>query len=486
MATNNTKQAAWIALGSLLSFGFSIVSSMILSRYFTKGDYGTYRQVLYVYNTLLTVFLLGLPRTFSYFLPRLPSSQAKSLIDKLNLLLIMAGAAFSVALFLLSNVISIWLKNPDLSVALRLFSPVPLLMLPTQGLEGILSTYRKTAFMAAYTLLTRLFMLLCVALPVMLWGYGYKEAIIGFDIASLLMFGLAWGLKYYPVRGEGRQKCTITYKEIWQFSIPLLLGSLWGLVINSADAFFVSRWFGKEIFAEFSNGAMELPFVGMIVAATTTVLSPLFSRMSCGEQHLRGEMFSLWKSAFAKSGMLIYPILLFCIFFAEPIMVALYGEAYHASAIYFQIKNVSLFFSIIAFAPLLINTGQVKFYTRIHMWTALSVVGLEYVCVLLIHNPVAISIISTLCRVGLVTMALSGVARYFETSLLKLFPPVLLKVLGVAALILIVLRMVTALVTANEWLVLIVCGTIYLAIFYAASRWLKIDYIAIVKPLFAK
>ena len=53
---SNTVQAFWIALGSLFSFGFAIVSSMILSRYFPKEDYGTYKQVLYVYTTLLTVF----------------------------------------------------------------------------------------------------------------------------------------------------------------------------------------------------------------------------------------------------------------------------------------------------------------------------------------------------------------------------------------------------------------------------------------------
>ena len=84
MSTNNTKQAFWVALGSLFSFGFSIVSSMILSRYFDKGYYGTYKQVMYVYNTLLTVFTLGLPKAFSYYLPRVDISQANNLIKKIT------------------------------------------------------------------------------------------------------------------------------------------------------------------------------------------------------------------------------------------------------------------------------------------------------------------------------------------------------------------------------------------------------------------
>ena len=459
---------------------------MILSRYFDKGDYGTYKQVLYVYSTLLTIFLLGLPRTFSYFLPRVPIEQAKGMIDKLNLLLLLAGTAFSVVLFLASNLIASWMNNADLAVALRLFSPVPLLMLPTQGLEGVLSTYRKTQFMAIYTVLTRVLMLVCVALPVVIWNCGYKEAIIGFDIASLLMFLMAWALKYYPVRHERRERCQVSYKEIWQFALPLLLGSIWGLIINSADAFFVSRWFGKRIFAEFSNGAMELPFVGMIVAATTTVLSPIFSRMSSSKEDLRGEMFPLWKSAFAKSGMLIYPILLYCIFFADTLMAALYGEQYRVSGIYFQIKNLSLFFSIIAFGPLLINVGKVKLFTRVHFWCAVAVVVLEFLCVEFVKSPVALIGVSTMCRIGLVMALLVGVARYFGTSLGKLFPPVLWKILALSVGILAVVRGAAHWVDANAWIVLIASGVIYVVFYLAFARCLKIDYWSIVKPLLDK
>ena len=60
-STSNTAQAMWIGIGSLFSFLFAIVSSAILSRYLTKTEYGTYKQVLYVYTTLQSVFTLGLP-----------------------------------------------------------------------------------------------------------------------------------------------------------------------------------------------------------------------------------------------------------------------------------------------------------------------------------------------------------------------------------------------------------------------------------------
>ena len=146
--TNNTKQATWVALGSLFSFGFGIVSSMILSRYFDKGDYGTYKQVLFVYNTLLVVFTLGLPRAYSYFLPRVANEEAKSLIQKINTLFFLLGGVFSFLLFVGSSIIADLMNNENLEFALRIFSLVPLFMLPTMGLEAILATYKKTQFLA--------------------------------------------------------------------------------------------------------------------------------------------------------------------------------------------------------------------------------------------------------------------------------------------------------------------------------------------------
>ena len=84
ISSSNTIQSLWVAMGSLASFAFSIVSAAILSRYFAKEDYGTYKQVMYVYNTLLTVFTLGLPKSYSYFLPRVTKEEGLSLVNKIT------------------------------------------------------------------------------------------------------------------------------------------------------------------------------------------------------------------------------------------------------------------------------------------------------------------------------------------------------------------------------------------------------------------
>lgn len=487
--TNNTKQAAWVAIGSLCSFGFAIVSSMILSRYFNKADYGTYKQVMYVYTTLLTVFTLGLPQAFSFFLPRVELSQAKSLIRKITNLFFLLGGIFSSLLFVFSPQIASLLKNPDLTEAIRIFAIVPFFLLPTMGLEGILATFKQTKFLALYNIITNILKLLFVALPVMLKGLGYKEALWGFVLASFITFLLALYFKYMPVRNSGNVRCnTVSYKDIFSFSIPLFTASIWGIIITSTDQFFVSRYFGNEIFADFSNGSLSLPFIGMVTSACSTVLSPVFSRLSHEHVDPYKEIYPLWKSVFEKTAKLVYPLIIYCMVFADVVMIVLYGEKYSVSSGYFRIKLIVDFFSIIVYAPLLINIGEVKKYSNVHLMVAITIVALEYLSVKTIHSPYAISWISAFCQLGKVFALLGIVTKYFGVKLHQLFPLKLIVIIILPSLIILLLErfLIVDVFHLNSFLALVVSFFVYVAVFFCYSILIKIDYVGLIKPLIHK
>lgn len=486
--TNNTKQAAWVAIGSLCSFGFSIVSSMILSRYFNKSDYGTYKQVMYVYNTLLSVFTLGLPKAFSYFLPRVELSQSKSLIRKITNLFFLLGGAFSLLLFLFAPQIAAFLKNPELTKALRIFAIVPFFMLPTMGLDGILATFKQTKFLALYNILTNIFKLLCVALPVMIWNLSYVDALWGFVIASFVTFTLALYLKYLPVKGQHNEQTTVSYKEIFTFSIPLLTASIWGMLINSTDQFFISRYFGTEIFAEFSNGAMELPFVGMIIGACSTVLTPLFARQVYEKSDFNTTIYPVWQSSFAKSAMLLYPIIVFCIFDAVSIMTVFYGAPYAASGSYFQVRLTVNFVKIISYYSILMAIGATRFYSRAFAVFFIALVGLEYLCVKLFPNPITITVIHSALTIINCLVFIGYIARYFKVRFIELFPyKVLGKIIGSSIFAVVIAWSTRFLFRSNTVLMqLVIDFVLFYVVYFLLSFLLKIDYICIVKPLFSK
>lgn len=486
--SSNTVQAFWVMLGSLSAFGFVIVSSMLLSRYFDKHTYGTYKQVMYVYSSLLVVFTLGLPKAYSYFLPRVNEGQAKDLISKINSLLLILGAVMTISLFLGANIIADILNNPDLNTPLRYFALVPFFMLPTMGLEGILATYRQTKFLAVYKTLTQIFMLLCVVIPVVFFEGTINSAIVGFTIASFLCFATALYLKYMPIRTFAKEKSPYSFRQILDYTLPLMGAGIWGLIIASSDQFFISRYFGSEIFAEFANGSIELPFVGMIIGSTSVVLSPIFSRLSHERLDPRKDIFPIWKSVFEKSAKLIYPLVVFALFFADIIMVLLYGKQYENSSVYFRIKLILNFFTIIVYAPLLINIGKVKFYSRVHLWTAIGVIALELLIVSTLNSPYFVAIASLGCQLAKTYVLLHAVANFFDMKIYELFPVgLLLKIVLASVVILSAEYYLLVIYLKIDYLYILLLGfLIYILSFGLFSRSMKIDYLYILKPLFKK
>ena len=244
-------------MGSLSSFALAIVSAAILSRYFDKAEYGTYRQILYVYNTLLIVFTAGLPRVFAYFLPRYSLEQGKDIVWKISKVLFFAGLFFSLFLFSFSGIIAKVLNNPELSVGLKYFSPIPMLLLPTLGIEGIFSTYKKTVYIAIYNTLSRFLMLLFIVVPVVVFKGTYLSAIYGWLAVSIITFFLAMYLNGIPFKKADKEKTTLGLKAVFSYSLPLVGASLAGIAIRSADQFYISRYYGAEIFAEYANGFIQ-------------------------------------------------------------------------------------------------------------------------------------------------------------------------------------------------------------------------------------
>lgn len=487
--TNNTIQAAWVALGGLFSMGFGIISAMILSRYLSKEDYGIYKQVIYIYTTLNGLFVLGLPKAYSYFLPRSPLSEAKSLISKITKLFFILGGALSLLLFFCSGIIADILRSPQLEYMLKIFSPVPVLMMPTLGLEGILATYRETKFITVYTVLTRVGMLLCVCMPIMFLDLGVEAALIGFVISSIISFVIALYLKYYPVRHCANLQTTETYKSIFKFCFPLFIASIWGVLINSTDQFFISRYFGDNVFADFSNGAMELPFVGMIIGATSTVLTPLFSKHVHEQSDVAQTILPIWMNTFAKSAMLIYPITFFCMFDAESIMVTMYGENYIASAPFFQIKLITYFFKVIVFYALIIALGGVNFYQRLHMYIFFIMALLEYISVIFIANPLLITAIHVGVTILLYLSMMRYVASKLKVSILSLVPVKLLsKVCGISILSCLFFSSIKLLIYSQLSVFMQLCIDVVLMIFVylILGTICRLNYWSIIKPLFKR
>lgn len=485
--TNNTTQAFWVGLGSLSAFAMSIVSAAVLSRYFDKSEYGTYRQVLYVYNTLLIVFTAGLPKVYGYYLPRYSINEGKSIVKKVTFLLFALGLIFSLFLYFFSGLIADALKNEALREGLKIFSPIPMLLLPTLGMESIFSTYQKSIYAAVYNVFTRVLMLLFIVVPVIVWKSTYEIALYGWIIASF--FSLILGLVFLnlPFKKTKPLKSELKSREIFDYSVPIMAAGISGIAIKAADQFFISRYFGTEVFAEYANGFIQLPFVTMITGAASVVVMPLFSKLTTGEKKT-GEILRLWKSTLEKSATLIYPIVVFFILNATPIVITLFSDNYMSSAKYFQINMVLNFFNIIIFAPLLLSLGESKFYFKIHFYMALWAWISYYTLVHFIENPIWIALMSVLNSILLVFLCIMKTTQLLSASLWEMFPlKKMMKIILHGLIIGLILKFGLGKFTnlSTLWY-LSISVSLYFIILIFTSKILGIDYLGSLRPILNK
>lgn len=483
IGTNNTRQAAWVAVGNLFSFMVGILSPMILSRFFDKADYGTYKQVMYVYNTLLAVFTLGLPKAYGYFIPKFERKYSKDIINKITRIFWTLGLLFAALLYFGSTPISKLLANPELDTALKLFAPVPLFLLPTMGLDNICASFQRTKVLAIYTITTRIFTVICTVLPVLIWNGNYLHAIIGFDFACIIACMLALYIKNKLTSNSIQEISTLRLKEIMRFSIPLLTASLWGMIISSSTQFFISRYYGNDVFADFSNGFMELPFVGMVISAIATVLLPAFSKMHSG-QGISQDTLTLWKSSLIKSAKVIFPMLVYSIFFAEIIMTCMYGSLYSSSSYYFMIKNASGLFYIVPFAPVILAIGKTKEYSRVHMIIAFLIVIGEYATVKLCENPISIAVVGEICNVIKIFLLTFIISRYARTKIKVLFNfPALMQVLLCAILAGVLAYLLVCYIQMGKFVGLLVSFSGYVVFYVVLCKLFKVTYTDVITPI---
>lgn len=486
--SSNTIQAFWVGFGSLCSFGFSLISAAIISRYLTKDDYGTYKQVMYVYNTLLVVFTLGLPRAYSYFLPRINIEEGPSMIRKLNLCFLLLGIIFSGVLYLSSDIVSQILNNPNLASPLKIFSPTPIFLLPTMGLEGVLATYKRTQWNAIYSVSTRFLSILFVALPVIFYKAEVTVAVEGFMISSIITCIIGLYFMYLPFRGIERKSTTVTLKEIFTFSLPLMFAGFWGIAEKSADQFFISRWFGEAVFADFANGSLELPFAGMVLSAGAVVLLPLFSKMVAGDTDKR-EIIDLWRRTAVKAAYILYPLVAFSWFFADIIMTFLYGDRYEDSGTYFRIMLTINFFTIAQYYPILLALGKTRLYSNVLMSAAIAVWVFEYLSVELLSNPYLVSVVAIFIRILKIIVFLRAIALILDSSITGLVPfNKLFKIFATsifAALISYFVILNTVFINYKIWQ--LTFGFIIFAILLLMfAKIFRVDYFNVITPLLSK
>lgn len=483
---SNFNQALWLGLSQFCTFALSFISAAILSRYFDKTEYGTYRQILYVYNTLLILFTAGLPSVFSYFIPRFNKGAQKALVSALNKIFVVLGAIFSIILFFSADMLSAILKNPDLAIGLKIFSVFPLFTLPAMGVEGIYTALKETRQIAIYVLVSKLLMLIFIITPVLLFRTTYIGAIVGWGVANFIIFIMAMYMKNKPYVAVHTDFIPNMYKMIFDYSLPLLGAFIAGFTINCADQFFISRYYGTSSFADFSNGNLSIPFALMIANSVKSVLLPVLSKAQ--KENDLESVLPTYTRAVKKSIKLIIPVISFCIVFGSYLMSFLYSPKYESSTLFFQMHSIRDYIGAIPYLSVLLAFGFSKFYMRIHLLGILFVWGVDAIIVYLFNlPPYYITLTQSILQFIIVISSFGYIyykvkINFLTSDLIKTYCKILVHSLSLALLIYWAASIFVSPINSTRisFYTLSLSGVIYIFLITLTGKILKINYLEVI------
>ena len=166
-------------------------------------------------------------------------------------------------------------------------------------------------------------------------------------------------------------------------------------------------------------------------------------------------------------------------------MVVLYGQQYESSYIYFRIKLVANFFTLIVYAPLIINIGKVKFYSNVHMVGAVVLVCIEYMSIRIFDSSYAIAGISVVCLLGRIYCMLRLVAKFFNLKMYQLFPVKLIALILLPSILFlfIVRYLLINTLNINYLSMFIISSVLYAVSYFIYTHYINLDYLSLIKPL---
>lgn len=408
------------------------VLSVILSRYFTKDDYGTYLHVQLIANLATWAFLLGIPHGIYYFLPKINKKRKYVL----TVIAIISSIAVLVSGLVFSTVDSLseLLSNPRIESLGYVLLFMVLLKIPVNIFEPLMISVGRVKEFASVELIMNVSFFLAVVIPVsigsdlidILWW------IVGmYCLQSIVVFyyAITIAMKFGKYKEDGDE---IGMAEQLKYTFPIGLSMNAFELSHYIDKIVVSNQTSAEDYAVYARGALEIPVIGIIANTLDNLLMPKFVE-AYKNNDIAGIMKS-WHATIRMMAAFIYPCCLFLIISAPLLIPAIFSEKYSGSIIIFQIYTLSLLSRLSTFNVIMRAIGK----TKIILWVALSSIVINLIFTYLFMmwwGLIGAPIATVLTLLILRSSYLFAITHYFNISLKDVFPwPSILKSLVISCL----------------------------------------------------
>lgn len=261
-----------LAVVRCLSYASSFAQTMIMSRAFSKFEYGRYSQACLIVTFLSPFLLLGLSNAVNYFYNQEGEKRDEYVETIFNGILIL-GFSGGIGIILFHDFIAGYFKNLTLVVLIYIVAFRPLL----QNLIAMFQVLYISSNKAVVIVVRNTILALVQFVIAVIAAYCLKsvELVLIFlvvtDLIQVLVFYVYFSRNIMQLH-FGKINTSLLPK-ILQYALPLALSTMVGTISINMDTLLIGKMMTTEEFATYSNMAKELPF-NFLIASFTDVIFP--------------------------------------------------------------------------------------------------------------------------------------------------------------------------------------------------------------------
>ncbi|MGO5275627.1 oligosaccharide flippase family protein [Holdemanella porci] len=412
------KEASLLTISKMTNLLITMATSMLLSRFRSLEEYGTYSELSLVLNLLTTLCMLGIPNAINYFLPRTESADERrdflQTFFSLNTLLsIIAGIVMAV-----SVPVMVWyFKNEGIYGFYYFAVLMPWAKITIQERGNLFVASNKTKTLIWHTIANSL-ALLGIILLTKLLDQNFQFYMILYVIVELIFAGCVYYQAYRIAGGLAFRINWSLCRSILAFSVPIGVSDMVSTISREVDKLMIGGFLDTEALAIYTNSAREIALT-VISTSFIAVLMPKLSKL-IKERKVK-EAVEIWKSTTSFTYIFMCFGVAALVVFAPQVITILYSEKYLPGTGVFRIYSLILLWRTAYFGTMLSLHGETKKILYCSIASMLINVVLNYVLYVTLGfcGPAW----STFISIGIVDMLqLKLSARITGIPVSKLFP----------------------------------------------------------------
>ncbi|MBS5111153.1 MAG: oligosaccharide flippase family protein [Coprobacillus cateniformis] len=412
------KNAVILTISRMITLLISLVSAMLLSRFRTLTEYGTYSQLIIIVTLVVSVFSLGLPNSTNFFLARAEDKkERRDFLSVFYTLCTFLSIIMAITVPFITPLFEKYFNNPYIKEYTYFLAIYPWTQLTVSNISNVLVVYNKTLKLLIVNIANA--MVAIVAIIVV--------QIFSLDFASYMMFFLCGEVLIsvwiyaivFRLEDFIKPKINIEWlKLILSYSIPIGFASLVSTINIEIDKLMIGNFFDTETMAIYTNSAKELPFYVFATALTAVILPQISIKLK--KQDNLGAI-ELWSKSIELSYLVIAFCAMMCIVFAPQMITILYSEKYLCGVEVFRIYSFNLLLKTTYFGMILNASGKTKYVLYSSIFSLILNCVLNY-SLFLVFGMIGPAIATVISISIIALFQLKYSAKILNVTLYRIFP----------------------------------------------------------------